>query len=295
MYRFMGLAFVFGVVGAIVVPALADDLDTQKLAASAAADCTNARAKTDAMRPAYEQTKRANDDANAVLAAATEKLHLASLPLQNTDCAGAGKDTAKCVELNAAYDAALQPVRAAQSTATSTAVTFNSYKARFDSAIDGANQLCQISLTMAASNFQDAAANSQLVISVTDALHKAEGLMTSLGIGGGDATTAPTTTAVVAAINGNWASDFGPVVLTSDASGAVSGYWDQDGAGRGVISGGNFADGKLHFHWSQAWNDASGHADFTLSADGKVLAGSWADEIPPANQPKRTGGWTLQR
>ena len=90
-------------------------------------------------------------------------------------------------------------------------------------------------------------------------------------------------------IFGTWNSDYGPVTLEGSDQ-HITGFWVQAPDKRGIIESGTFdpSTGKLMFYYYQNWNNQSGVADLTLSADGKQLQGTWS-------QGNGSGTWTLTR
>ena len=101
--------------------------------------CDHASAEAKLMLTGLEANWSDNDRAQAALAAAQDNLHLASVPLQNSDCAAAGKGTPACLALDASYTAARTEVLKLQPAAQSTAETYARNQRRYQTAADAAS------------------------------------------------------------------------------------------------------------------------------------------------------------
>lgn len=109
------------------------------------------------------------------------------------------------------------------------------------------------------------------------------------------ATATVTRTTVAVNLAGAWTSNFGPVTLQSgapqpDGRIPVTGSWIQGDGQKGTIQNGLFdpATRVLSIQYLQPWNNVTGQATFTLSADGNTLKGSY-------RQANGEGDWTMQR
>jgi len=91
----------------------------------------------------------ANDDfqaAQASLAPIQDKLHLASVALQNTNCAALPANDAACVEKNAAYDSARNQLLALLPQAQAAERAYLKSKQDYGQAVAAANQVCLVQL-----------------------------------------------------------------------------------------------------------------------------------------------------
>jgi S1-C subfamily serine protease len=110
------------------------------------------------------------------------------------------------------------------------------------------------------------------------------------------ATTSAAPRAEGPAIEGEWASSFGPVTLehgriSSDLDPVdVSGSWIQGPDKVGEITSGTFdpGEGVLEIAYTQPWDNTEGTAVFALSKDGNTLDGTY-------EQKGVRGAWTLTR
>ncbi|MCW5696438.1 MAG: hypothetical protein KIS96_06840 [Bauldia sp.] len=110
--------------------------------AEALAACDGAIANVNDVYAALQQTSSGNDRAQAALAAASERLHLASVALNDTDCAGDAAGSPNCVALNATYDAARQEVLRLEPEAQGAASAYAADLVRYQAAVASANELC---------------------------------------------------------------------------------------------------------------------------------------------------------
>jgi hypothetical protein len=95
-------------------------------------------------------------------------------------------------------------------------------------------------------------------------------------------------------VAGTWQSAWGAVTFIQNGN-VVTGSWQQGVQGTGQITNGTFdpAQRRLEFTYRQTWNNANGRAVFTLSPDGKTLAGQY-EQVATASSPPR-GEWVLRR
>jgi hypothetical protein len=118
------------------------------IAGGAAEVCRSAIKTANGQQPQLYKSYADLQAAQAKLAPGQQKLHLASLSLQNTDCASDAKKTdATCQQLNAAYEAArsdvlglLGPVQAAEA-------AYLKNQASYGKAVADANTACVIQLS----------------------------------------------------------------------------------------------------------------------------------------------------
>lgn len=108
----------------------------------ALAACDGAIANVNDVYAALQQTSSGNDRAQAALAAASERLHLASVALNDTDCAGDAAGSPNCVALNATYDAERKEVLRLEPEAEGAASAYAADLVRYQAAVASANELC---------------------------------------------------------------------------------------------------------------------------------------------------------
>lgn len=146
----------------ICSPAGADNL-ANAVSAAAHAACQKASDSVRTMFPGLQQTWNDNKAAQQVLAEAQEKLHLASVPLQNSDCSGAAKGTPACLELDAAYNVAREQVLLVEPKAQSTARTYAINLSRYQAASNAATDLCTVAIAADAARARGAIPDTELI------------------------------------------------------------------------------------------------------------------------------------
>ncbi len=103
-----------------------------------------------------------------------------------------------------------------------------------------------------------------------------------------------------ALVEGDWVSEWGPVLFKKDAAGVYSGQWNEGKDGKDKI--GKIEHGKLdektsafEFDFRETWTGLAGHAKLKLSADKKKLSGDWTREKKKGSTEKDKGTWSMTR
>ena len=139
--------------------------------------CQHISAQTNSMLKGLEVTWSDNNRAQTALAVAQDELHLAALPLQNSDCAAAGKGTPACVALDASYTAARAEVLRLQPAAESTAQTYARNQRRCQTAAGEASQLCQAAIAADTITLRNDATDSAVATLLVSLLKQIDALL----------------------------------------------------------------------------------------------------------------------
>jgi hypothetical protein len=101
------------------------------------------------LQPQLQKSYADLQAAETQIAPAQQKLHLASLPLQNTDCAGdTKKNDPTCRQLDAAYEVARSEVLSQLGPVKAAASAYTKIQASYGKAVADANTVCVVQLAV---------------------------------------------------------------------------------------------------------------------------------------------------